>query len=139
MTASEYVPDRVYGPLPVPARRGGFGSPPGFERFLETKAISAVLDATHPFAHRISARTAQICRDRNLPYTRVLRPPWVRQAGDAWTEVCDEAAADIGQDARVFLTTGRATLEAFRDLTPSHLFVRQIQLCPLPEGFEEVH
>jgi precorrin-6A/cobalt-precorrin-6A reductase len=45
-------------PLPVPTRIGGFGGEDGFRDYLEANKITAVLDATHPFAHLISARTA---------------------------------------------------------------------------------
>ncbi|MEZ5715464.1 MAG: precorrin-6A/cobalt-precorrin-6A reductase [Paracoccaceae bacterium] len=45
--------------LALPTRIGGFGGEAGFRRFLSEECIGAVLDATHPFAARISARTAR--------------------------------------------------------------------------------
>ena len=39
-------------------RVGGFGGPDGLARFLAEQRIAAVVDATHPFADRISANAA---------------------------------------------------------------------------------
>ena len=47
-------------PLPVKTRVGGFGGETGFRAFLEEAQITAVLDATHPFADRITQRTARV-------------------------------------------------------------------------------
>jgi precorrin-6A/cobalt-precorrin-6A reductase len=129
VTASLLHAPRAFGPLAVPTRLGGFGGAEAFRAFLEDHRIDAVLDATHPFAHRISARTAQICTEAGLPFAQVLRPAWVAGPGDAWQEVPDEAAACalIAPGERVFTTTGRATLEGFRGFPGDRLFVRQMQ------------
>ena len=37
-------------PLAVPTRHGGFGGADGFKTFIKEQNISAILDATHPFA-----------------------------------------------------------------------------------------
>jgi precorrin-6A/cobalt-precorrin-6A reductase len=43
-------------------------------RLIETEAIRAVLNATHPYAELIGAQARAICRQINLPYFRWLRP-----------------------------------------------------------------
>lgn len=128
VTASMHHPPRSLGPLPVPTRYGGFCGAEGFCAFLKAEGIDAVLDATHPFAHRISARTVDICASRGLPYAQVLRPPWVAGPGDIWQEVADEttACALLRPGQNVFTTTGRATLDGFRGFRGDRLFVRQI-------------
>ena len=125
-TRTPKVPD-------LPLRIGGFGGEMGFRRFLADKAVSAVLDATHPFAHRITSRTARVCAERAIPYLHYLRPPWTPVAGDNWTIIETEAAAadHIPQDATVFLGTGRQTLAAFANLAPRPVICRQIDP---PEG-----
>ena len=42
-------------------RIGGFGGPDALARWLDEHAVDAVVDATHPFAERISASAAQAC------------------------------------------------------------------------------
>jgi len=41
-----------------PVRVGGFGGPAGLAQFLRAERITAVIDATHPFAGAITASAA---------------------------------------------------------------------------------
>jgi precorrin-6A/cobalt-precorrin-6A reductase len=129
VTASLHYGERAAGPLSVPTRIGGFGGADGFAAFLAENGVTAVLDATHPFAVQITRRSQQICHDLGLPFAQVLRPAWQAKAGDHWHDVGDEteAAQIIPRDARVFTTTGRATIEQFAGLRARHLYVRQLR------------
>lgn len=120
-------------PLPIPTRVGGFGGEAGFRAFLQENGITAVLDATHPYAHRITERSARICAERGLPFLQFLRPGWVAAPGDKWTEIAreEDAAALIPEGATVFLGTGRQTLERFANLSGRRVICRQIDP---PEG-----
>ncbi|MGJ8623563.1 MAG: cobalt-precorrin-6A reductase [Yoonia sp.] len=121
----------------LPTRVGGFGGAEGFSAYLDRHDITAVLDATHPFADRITRRTAAICADRSLPYLQVLRPPWQAEAGDNWTEIAreEDAAALIAPDAVVFLGTGRQSLERFANLAGHDVICRQIDPPTSPFPF----
>ena len=124
----------------LPTRRGGFGGEAGFRAYLEAHHITAVLDATHPFAHRITGRTARICKARGLPYCQLLRAEWTPEVGDRWVflDRVEDAADHIPQGAVVFLTTGRATLKGLANLQGRQLICRQIdppeEEFPLPNG-----
>jgi precorrin-6A/cobalt-precorrin-6A reductase len=127
---------RTPQPLALPTRIGGFGGSEGFRAFLQTNAITAVLDATHPFATAISLRSAAICQAHGVPYMQFLRPAWIPAEGDRWTFLNTEsdAARHIPQDATVFLATGRQSLDRFADLAGRRLFVRVVdpQTDPFP-------
>ena len=133
---------RAPKPMPLPTRSGGFGGAQGFANYLRESGITAVLDATHPFAARISARSLAVCRQMGIPYAQVMRPPWQAGEGDRWTPLADEAqAADhVGRGAVVFLATGRQTLERFAPLAQKDctLICRQIDppegAFPFPKG-----
>lgn len=114
--------------LDIPTRVGGFGGADGFRDYLAEAGIHAVIDATHPYASRITDRTATICAEIGLPYLYVLRAPWIAQAGDNWTEIaCEEdAAALIPKGSTVFLGTGRQTLDRFSGLAGCRVICRQI-------------
>ncbi|WP_394177790.1 cobalt-precorrin-6A reductase [Yoonia maritima] len=114
--------------LPMPSRVGGFGGEQGFRDYLTQNSISAVLDATHPFADRITTRTARVCADIGMPYLQLLRPGWSAEPGDDWTEIaCEEDAVDhIPVGATVFLGTGRQTLDRFANLEAREVICRQI-------------
>lgn len=124
----------------LPTRIGGFGGEDGFCAFLKENAISAVLDATHPFADSISARTARICTRENIPYCQLLRPEWKAEAGDLWTFIDrEEGAVDyIKPGEVVFLATGRQTLDRFANLARARLICRQVdppdRSFPFPNG-----
>ncbi|MRU14433.1 cobalt-precorrin-6A reductase [Roseovarius sp. A21] len=126
--------------LDLPTRVGGFGGADGFRAYLDEAGITAVLDATHPFAHRISHRTATICGEKNIPYCQVLRPEWQPEPGDDWTFLENEAAAagHITPGATVFLATGRQGLDRFANLSGCRLICRVIDPpdrdFPFPNG-----
>lgn len=131
---------RQPAPQGLPTRIGGFGGEVAFIRFVEAAGISGVIDATHPFAARITARTARICREIGLPYLRLERAGWSPGPGDRWVMIGDEseAAAHIAPHERVFLATGRQTLERFANLEAAEITCRQIDPpegeFPLPKG-----
>lgn len=106
------VPDPA---LPVgEVRVGGFGGVDGLRRWLGDEHIDAVVDATHPFAARITANAAEACVLAGLPHVVLARPAWPR--GNALVVDSDVDAADVvarRRYARVFLTTGRSGSAAF--------------------------
>ena len=115
--------------VPVPVRIGGFGGVEGLAAFLETDGIAAVVDATHPFASRMSAHALAACAQRAVPLARLTRPPWVPEPGDDWRRVADldAAAAALGAaPRRVFLTSGRLGLASFKRAPQHHYLLRSI-------------
>jgi precorrin-6A/cobalt-precorrin-6A reductase len=112
-------------PTPITLRTGGFGGAEGLAKYLENERIDAVVDATHPFASRMSANALTACRATNTPHVVFTRPPWTRQPDDRWIEVAtmDDAVTAVGgQPKTVFLTQGRLQLAAFAR-TPQHRYI----------------
>jgi precorrin-6A/cobalt-precorrin-6A reductase len=109
------VPDPA---LPVgEVRIGGFGGVDGMRRWLVDSDIDAVVDATHPYAATITAHAATVCDELGLPHLVLARPAW--PPGDATVVVSDvDAAKTIADDgySRIFLTTGRSGVAAFRNV-----------------------
>ncbi len=112
--------------LGIPVRIGGWGGDAAFADWLEQQKISAILDATHPFAARISERTARVARQLGIDHAQFLRPSWRPNEGDRWTFLNAEAdaAAHIPMGASVLLLTGRRRLEAFHNLEGRTVWVR---------------
>ncbi len=52
---------------PGPVRIGGFGGPDGLAEYLVQENVSAVVDATHPFAAQITANAATACARTEVP------------------------------------------------------------------------
>ncbi|WP_417270589.1 cobalt-precorrin-6A reductase [Celeribacter sp.] len=125
---------------PVKTRVGGFGGADGFRAYLDAAGITAVIDATHPFASAITERTARICAERGLPYLRYERPMWRSRQGDAWHEAADVAdlARIIPSGQRIFLASGRQSVSEMTHLEHSAIWARVIDEpsdpFPLPRG-----
>ena len=106
------VPDPA---LPVgPVRIGGFGGVAGLTRWLRDNGITAVVDATHPFAATMTAHAAEACTELRIPHLVLARPAWA--PGDAIVVASDIEAADtVARQgySRIFLTTGRSGVNAF--------------------------
>ena len=116
-------------------RRGGFGGVAGLVEFLKAEGICAVIDATHPFASGISQNAALACAEVAVPVIHIMRPSWVRQDGDLWTEVDTivEAADAVPRNAGLtFLTTGKTQLSAFAHRDDVAFLARVV--APISEG-----
>ncbi|ARN83318.1 cobalt-precorrin-6A reductase [Methylocystis bryophila] len=128
---------RTSAPLasPLPTRVGGFGGVEGLRRYLIENGVDRVIDATHPFAERISANARQACVALGIPLAVLGREPWRRAPGDRWIEVADMAAAVAAlgpAPRRVFLTIGRLSVPAFRAAPQHDYLIRSIE-PPEPE------
>lgn len=105
-------------------RIGGFGGVDGLRAYLREEGVTAVVDATHPFAAGISRNAALACATEGVPLLRLARPGWSTHPDACrwhWVETHDEAAtltARLGR--RPFLSIGRQGLapfiETLRDL-----------------------
>lgn len=128
---------------PGEVRIGGFGGPAGLTCWLIERAVVAVVDATHPFAERISLSATEACPRAGVPLLRLERPGWSERSGDRWHWVGDlrEAAAlapRLGR--RVLLTTGRQGLATFAEVESCWFLVRCVEPPdpPLPPHHQVV-
>lgn len=117
-------------------RIGGFGGAAPLAAYIRQEQFAAVIDASHPFATRIS-RSAIAAADRaKVPLLRLERPPWHAIDGDQWQFIGDwpEAEALLPSGARVFLAIGRQELAAFNGLQDQFFLVRMVDapFTPLP-------
>ncbi len=107
------VPDPA---LPVgEVRIGGFGGVDGMRQWLTDSNVDAVVDATHPYAATITAHAAEVCAELAVPHLVLARPAW--DPGAAILVQSDADAAKALQHngfKRVFLTTGRSGVAAFK-------------------------
>ncbi|HYQ65770.1 cobalt-precorrin-6A reductase [Actinophytocola sp.] len=124
--------------LPVgEVRVGGFGGPERMADWLRAEGADVVVDATHPFAARISESAAVAAGLAGVPVLLLRRPGWSPGNGDhwRWADSLDEAAELLpGLGERVFLTTGRQGLSAFAG-SPLWFLVRCVDAPtpPLPQ------
>jgi precorrin-6A/cobalt-precorrin-6A reductase len=119
------VTSSLAGRVAVPAlpcgdvRIGGFGGAEGLAAWLRGHGTDAVVDATHPFAARMTANALAATAAAGIPLLVLRRPGWTAGPGDRWHRVPHAAAAaallpSLGE--RVFLATGRGDLAEFAGL-----------------------
>jgi precorrin-6A/cobalt-precorrin-6A reductase len=96
------------------------------EAFLHGGEADIVLDATHPFAVRITRIAHDVCRRLGVPYVRYERPDWQPPEGAVFADGFVEAATllpSLGR--RIMLTIGAKQLKHFAHLHDSlTLFAR---------------
>ena len=136
---------RTERPLPLPGlvRVGGFGGPAGLAAYLLEHRTDRLIDATHPFAARISLEARLACEQANIPRLMLLRPPWRRHPLDRWIEVNDmeAAAALVGRvGRRAWLTIGASEISGFCAVAEVRFLVRLVDppRQPLPLASYEV-
>jgi len=130
------VPDPALPEGPV--RVGGFGGVAGLKEWLRDNDITAVIDATHPFAATMTAHAAHACADLRMPHLVLARPAW--DPGDAIVVGSDTEAADaVAQHgySRVFLTTGRSGVAPFTD--SDAWFLIRVVTAPDPDLLPRHH
>jgi len=116
-------------------RVGGFGGVSGLAAWLRRDNTHMVVDATHPFAVRISGNAREACVLEKVPRLVFSRAPWRPKPNDKWRNVSDlDTAAALLPDVakRAFLSVGSVRLGAFAGLPGVHLVVRMIGPPPTP-------
>lgn len=91
-------------------RSGGFGGVAGLADYLRAEKIERCIDATHPFAARMSANAAAACAQTGVPRIALLRGEWQPVDGDRWIFVDNVPAA-----VRLLPAMGRRIFVAFAD------------------------
>lgn len=88
---------------------GGFSQHGGLEVFIAENNITAILDATHPYAQTISERARVAAKACDIPYWRFDRKPWQPEADDQWYAVdnWDQALPLLADKSSVMVTIGQ--------------------------------
>ncbi|WP_041832744.1 cobalt-precorrin-6A reductase [Actinoplanes sp. N902-109] len=131
---------------PGEVRIGGFGGAEGLIGYLRDTRVTAIVDATHPFAATMTAHAATAAQATGVPLLVLRRPGWAEQPGDAWHRVgsLTSAAALLptlaGAGSRVFLTTGRQSIGAFAGLDGHWFLSRSVEppSPPMPARLEVI-
>ncbi|QPC92366.1 cobalt-precorrin-6A reductase [Mesorhizobium sp. INR15] len=113
----------------VPIRSGGFGGADGLAVYLKENGTDLLIDATHPYAARISANASQAAHQAGVAMLALRRPGWEPVEGDRWTVVDSvaDAVRALGATARhAFLALGRQEVAAFEAAPQHHYLIRSV-------------
>jgi len=127
--------------LPVPVRIGGFGGAEGLAAYLRAERIDLLVDATHPYAARISANAHRAALEARLPLVALRRPAWQRRPEDDWRDVADVDAACAALGAaprRVFLALGRQEVAGFVQAPQHRYLIRSVDPIDPPLAVPDI-
>lgn len=124
---------------PGEVRIGGFGGAAGLAAYIRDNGVTRLIDATHPFARRISENAIQAAAETGITLEHLVRPGWERQRGDRWQEVSalEEAAQVLPAGATVFLALGRQYLDAFAARSDCRFVIRMVDAPAEPLPFAD--
>jgi precorrin-6A/cobalt-precorrin-6A reductase len=120
---------------PGEVRIGGFDGVEGLAAWLRAEGVDVVVDATHPFAARITASAATATSRLGIPLLMLQRPGWREVDGDDWRwvdSVTDAAELLPSVGRRALLTVGRQELAPFTRLGDMWLLARSIEQPDVP-------
>ncbi len=127
---------------PIPVRVGGFGGVEGLVAYLREHRVTHLVDATHPFAARMSANAVVAAARAGVAHIALTRPAWAPVMGDRWMCVADieaAVAALAGPTRRVMLALGRMHVDAFA-VQPQHDYLLRFVDAPdRPPGLPRHH
>jgi len=132
---------RVPTDLTCQVRVGGYGGSEGLAQFVRAERISLILDATHPYAARISRNAAEAARACGVPCWALRRPAWQPQPGDDWREVADwaELVEALKPFKRPLFTLGREPLQHLDEIPADQFWtLRALDVYPGNERCEVI-
>lgn len=122
----------------------------GLTKYLLAEKIDCLVDATHPFATKVSQQANHSAQEVNIPYISFVRPEWEAQAADDWSlledanQLLNELALAINTGSQnIFYTNGQidrklaVELDAMAELNeafgPSRYIIRSAKETELPQ------
>lgn len=97
--------------VPCKVISGGFRQFGGLNTYIQQQNISAILDATHPYAKLMSTTAVDAAKACHIPCWRFHRSAWQASEGDHWQHYPDwqTLASQLSAFKSVFLSCGQLT------------------------------
>tara|TARA_R110001583_G_scaffold1565_5_gene12215 strand:- start:4511 stop:5305 length:795 start_codon:yes stop_codon:yes gene_type:complete len=114
--------------VPGPVISGGFTQFGGLEKYITDNQITHLIDATHPFAQKMSNTIAQVSHSLSIPGIRFHRKQWLKTQQDNWIEVVEwpELIEKVAAHQSLFITAGQISQDIVDQLSKqaTHLLLR---------------
>ena len=105
---------------------GGFGGVKGLSHYLQQKSIDYLIDATHPYAVKISRNASLAAQQINILCFHYARPPWQKHPDDIWIgyqsnqQLITLLSSDDYGLSRPFFTVGQLPAEFLATKNTQH-------------------
>jgi precorrin-6A/cobalt-precorrin-6A reductase len=116
--------------MPCPVISGGFTQFGGLAQYVLDNHITHLIDATHPFAQKMSNKISLVSGDLAIAAIRFHRPEWPKHVQDKWIEVNDWpeliTAVNTAKHQSLFMTAGQVTQDVIDALASQakHVLLR---------------
>jgi precorrin-6A/cobalt-precorrin-6A reductase len=92
-----------------PIVSGGFSQLGGLSHYIKQQQVTAILDATHPYAATMSNKAITAAMKTDIPYWRFNRPQWVQGDKENWQvfNSRSEMFDALTEKKSVFITAGQ--------------------------------
>lgn len=94
-------------------RTGGYGTVPALRTYLDENGFDYIVDATHPFAEKMSQTILGAIALSDIAMLRLCRPAWQKPEGAIWIEVqtVGEVSKLVPDDAVLLITSGHGEFD----------------------------
>ena len=96
------------------------------EAWLREKQIRVVVDATHPYAHEVTANIVKVCKDLHLPLARLQRARVSVDSVKRFKNYEDCISYLQTRTGKILLTTGSNHLEKFAAELPKERLIARV-------------
>ncbi|MBL4606848.1 MAG: precorrin-6A/cobalt-precorrin-6A reductase [Pseudomonadales bacterium] len=98
---------------------GGFSQFGGLLEYVKQQNITAILDATHPYAEKMSAAAVAAAKVHCIPCWRFYREAWKKSPGDRWHlfSEWEGLIAAVQNKKRLFVTVGQVNATQLEELS----------------------
>lgn len=87
------------------------------KNYIRKQGIELVVDATHPFATEVTKNIQEACKETEVPYIRLLRPPVKKEDDVVYVSSIEEGVKWLEQtEGNILITTGSKTLSEYTKL-----------------------
>lgn len=124
-----------------PLALGGFTQFGGLAAYVAQQKITAIVDATHPYATTMTATVQQVTTALAIPYWRYNRPAWTEKADDDWHcfDEMGELFDGLKAKQRILLSLGQVSASLLNKLAATPHVVLRTAVKPkmmLPSNVE---
>jgi len=113
---------------------GGFSQFGGLSRYIKEQRITAILDATHPYAATMSQTAREEAASHNIPCWQLSRLPWQAEKGDDWVEFNDwlTMLPELIKKQTIFISAGQVKA-CYLDQLLNHRVILRTAVQPTVE------
>ncbi len=113
---------------------GGFSQFGGLSRYIKQQQVTAILDATHPYAATMSGTALKEAKANNIPCWRFTRLPWQVEKGDNWLKFDDwlTMLPALTKKSSILLTAGQVKA-CYLNLLLNHQVILRTAVQPTYE------